>query len=158
MLGGRREITDTILLCTLGQSLDDGTRMNLQRRKESGEITSYEQYWEELNQEFGDSRGMANRQAWEALRLPNEGRTTMQEFRCFWENFLQHWGAVPEATEEEARRLFMQRLPPKERVRMIGESKRILNRRRRLKLRGWPVEMTIHQMRRWMDHQGVHAL
>ena len=61
MLGGRREITDTILLCTLGLSLDDCTRMNLQRRKESGEITSYEQYWEELNHEFGDSQGMGNR-------------------------------------------------------------------------------------------------
>ena len=55
MLGGQHEITDTILLCTLGQSLDDGTMMNLPRRKESVEITSYEQYWEELNQEFGDS-------------------------------------------------------------------------------------------------------
>ena len=41
MLGGRREITDTILLCTLGQSLDDGTRINLQRRKESSEIKGY---------------------------------------------------------------------------------------------------------------------
>ena len=54
--------------------------------------------------------------------------------------------------------MFMQRLPPKERVRMIGESKRILNRHCRLKLRGWPMEMTIHQMRSWMDSQGVHAL
>ena len=54
--------------------------------------------------------------------------------------------------------MIMQRLPPNERFRMIGESKRILNRRRRLKLRGWPMEMTIHQMRSWMDHQGVHTL
>ena len=108
MLGGRCGITDRILLSTMGRLQDDGTRMNLQRRKESSEITSYEQYWEELNPKFGDSQGMANRQAWEALWLRNEGRTTMKEFRCFWEKFLLHWGVVLEPTEEEARTLFMQ--------------------------------------------------
>ena len=40
MLGGRRQITDTILLWTLGgHSLDDGTRMNLQPPRELVEIT-----------------------------------------------------------------------------------------------------------------------
>ena len=54
--------------------------------------------------------------------------------------------------------MFMQKLPPRERVKMIGESKRILNRRRRLKLKGWPTEMTMHQMRSWMGRQGIHVL
>ena len=50
---GRHDITDTILLYIFGQSLDDGYMMNLQRQKESDEITSYERYLEELAMSLG---------------------------------------------------------------------------------------------------------
>ena len=65
MLGGKGEISNTILLCTLGQTLDEGNRLNLQRRVETGEVKTYAQFWEELVQEYGEAMGVGNRQAWE---------------------------------------------------------------------------------------------
>ena len=67
------------------------------------------------------------------------------------------WKAVPDATEMEAHWLLMGCLPKKERERMMVEAKKILARRRRLWLSGWPSNMTVAQMRAWMNTQGVQV-
>ena len=86
-----------------------------------------------------------------------DGVLTSQDFKCFWEKFLRLWKAVPDATELEAHRLLMGCLPKKERERMMGEAKKILGRRRRLRLTGWPSNMTVAQMRAWLNSQGVQV-
>ena len=115
LLGGRREISNSILLCTLGETLDEGNRLNLQRMVEEGEVTTYEEYWQKLVQEYGHKQGVGNRQAWEMMRLTVDGVLTSQEFKCFWEKFLRMWKAVPDASEAEAHRLLLGCLPPSER-------------------------------------------
>ena len=67
LLGGRREISNSILLCTLGETLDEGNRLNQQRMVEEGEVTTYEEYRQKLVQEYGDKQGVGNRQAWELM-------------------------------------------------------------------------------------------
>ena len=64
---------------------------------------------------------------------------------------------MPDATELEAHRLLMGCLPKKERERMMGEAKKILGRQRRLRLTGWPSNMTVAQMRAWLNSQGVQV-
>jgi hypothetical protein len=64
---------------------------------------------------------------------------------------------VPGATEGEAYRWFVSALTQRDRERVIGESKKVLARRKRLRLVGWPAEMTPGQMRSWLDRQGVHV-
>jgi hypothetical protein len=157
MLGGREGISQPTMLGTLGSTLDEGNRLNLQRMQSDGEITTYEEYWLKLVQEYGDKQGVGNRQAWESMRLMTEGVLTSQDFKCFWEKFLRLWKAVPDATELEAHRLLMGCLPKKERERMMGEAKKILGRRRRLQLTGWPSNMTVAQMRAWLNSQGVQV-
>ena len=38
-----------------------------------GDITTYEEYWLKLVQEYGDKQGVGNRQAWESMRLMGDG-------------------------------------------------------------------------------------
>ena len=47
--------------------MDEGNRLNLQRMVEEGEVTTYEEYWQKLVQEYGDKQGVGNRQAWEMM-------------------------------------------------------------------------------------------
>jgi hypothetical protein len=157
MLGGREGISQPTMLGTLGSTLDEGNRLNLQRMYSDGEITTYEEYWQKLALEYGDKQGVGNRQAWESMRLMVDGVLTSQDFKCFWEKFLRLWKAVPDATEMEAHRLLLGCLPKKERERMMGEAKKILARRRRLLLTGWPSNMTVAQMRAWLNTQGVQV-
>ena len=114
-----------------------------------GEVSTYEEYWQKLVQEYGDKQGVGNRQAWQMMRLTVDGVLTSQEFKCFWEKFLRMWKAVPDASEAEAHRLLLGCLSPRERERMVGETKKILGRSRRLLLTGWPAEITATQMRTW---------
>ena len=86
-----------------------------------------------------------------------DGVLTSQEFKCFWEKFLRMWKAVPGASEAEAHRLLLGCFLPKERERMVGETKKILRRQRRMLLTGWPAEMTATQMRAWLSKIGVQA-
>ena len=88
LLGGRKEISNSILLCTLGETLDEGNRLNLQRMVEEGEVTTYEEYWQKLVHEYWDTQGTGTRQAWEMMQLTVDGVLTSQEFKCFWEKFL----------------------------------------------------------------------
>ena len=64
------------MLGTLGSTLDEGNRLNLQRMYSDGEITTYEEYWQKLVQEYGDKQGVGNRQAWESMRLMVDGVLT----------------------------------------------------------------------------------
>ena len=60
LLGGRKEISNSILLCTLGETLDEGNQLSQQRMVEEGEVTTYEEYWQKLLQEYGDKQGVGN--------------------------------------------------------------------------------------------------
>ena len=91
------------------------------------------------------------------MRLTVDGVLTSQEFQCFWEKFLQIWKAVPDASEAEEHCMLSRCLPPRERERMVGETNKILGRRRRVMLTGWLAEITATQMRTWLNQVGVQV-
>ena len=56
LLGGWKEISNSILPCTLGETFDEGNRLNLERMVEEGEVTTHEEYWQKLVQEYGTNK------------------------------------------------------------------------------------------------------
>ena len=65
----------------------------------------YNQFWAELEAEFGSGNGIGNRQTWESLALKFDGSLTLSGFRELWEKFLMLQATVSGVTEVEARAL-----------------------------------------------------
>ena len=154
-VGGRESMTDAQLLSTLETTLDVANQLCCQRRIKSGEVKTFDQFWGELVLEYEGTQGVGNREAWEAHRLNYEGELTSQVFKGYWERFLVLKDMVPGVTEDETYRLLLRALPPKERERVVGEQNRVLARRRRYILQGFP-DFDEGRMRSWL--QGVNVV
>ena len=98
---------DLQLLSFLTLHLDASFQWNVNRRLSSGELVSYNQFWAELEAEFGSGNGIGNRQNWESLALKVDGSLTLSVFRDFWEKFLMLQATVSGVTEVEAYRVLM---------------------------------------------------
>ena len=121
---------DLQLLSFLTLHLDESFRWNVNRRLTSGELVSYNQFWAELEAEFGSGSGIGNRQNWESLALKFDGSLTLSVFREFWEKFLMLQATVSGVTEVEAYRVLMGALPLKDREKVLMEEKRILSHKK----------------------------
>ena len=69
LIGGRNLVHDEQLLTLLSLCLEDSFQLNVNRRLRSGELVTFNQFWAELEAEFGFGSGVGNRQNWESLVL-----------------------------------------------------------------------------------------
>ena len=81
--------------------MDEASQHNCQHRIQKGELTSYTQLWEELEEEYGRVQGLTGRQAWQDVQLTYEGPLTWIAFKGFWENFLTLKDNVEDATDDK---------------------------------------------------------
>ena len=66
-------------------ALDEASQHNCQCRIQKGELTSYMQLWEELEEEYGLIQGVTGKQAWQDVQLTYEGPLTWVAFKEFWD-------------------------------------------------------------------------
>jgi hypothetical protein len=100
LMGGRHSFDDEQLLSLLSLSLDEAFKVNLNCRMSSKALVSFQQFWAELEAEFGFGSGVGNRQTWEALALKFDGLLTLAVFREFWEKFLMLRATISRVTDE----------------------------------------------------------
>ena len=62
-LGGKIAIGEENLMQLLELALNEASQHNCQRRIQKGELTSYTQLWEELEEEYGRIQGVTGKQA-----------------------------------------------------------------------------------------------
>ena len=77
---------------------------------ESGR-TGFTPVWAMLQSRFAPVKALSTRTEWYAIKMRNEGRITRSELHQFWTRFRVAWRNVRDATGEEARRLFLERVP-----------------------------------------------
>ena len=154
LIGGRNLVQDEQRLTLLTCCLEDPFQWNVNRRLRSGELVTFNQFWAELEAEFGTGSGVGNRQNWESLTLKLDGSLTLPVFRQFWEKFLMLRSAVSGVTDEEAYRVLMGALPLKDREKALLEQKRMVSHKKVALLEGWP--MVGHEaMLQWLHANGI---
>ena len=110
-LGGKIAIGEENLMQLLELALDEASQHNCQRRIQKGELTSYTQLWEELEEEYRRIQGVTGKQAWQDMQLTYEGPLTWIAYKGFWENFLTLKDNVEDATDDEAYHILIKQIP-----------------------------------------------
>ena len=91
--------------------LSDVLVQELSVRKMKGEILGFTQVFAMLKARFAGDSGASARRSWHQIALPSSGRISQADWQEFWVKFSKARLLVGDASEEEAVRLLLNRLP-----------------------------------------------
>jgi hypothetical protein len=104
----------------------------------NGAKLSYTAMLAQFQSRYASSKGLTARKIWQEVTMVNEGKTTRADLHEFWIKFCSAWHHVKDATAGEARRLFLERVPPFLSKMCIEEEDNRARRQPTVKLTGIP--------------------
>ena len=103
---------DTVKLENLKGLLDKTSLADFQAKYEANNELTFEEFWEEIDREFGRDATAQNRAAWKKVRLHQSGkRLSLDDWRAFQREFVLRRGRVEDRTENEEWELLIAQLP-----------------------------------------------
>jgi len=117
-------LTEDQKLMLLAGSLDQGTRLELQRRQELGEKVQYQEFWNWMARRFGGDEQSQLRDELRGLRVQNTGKLTLGAWRDFESKFRLIYSRLENPPEEEAQTLLLQQIPELMRKSILREQQR----------------------------------
>ena len=107
-----QEINNVLKLELLEGCLDDVNQKFLRiKQSEVGEKLTFNEIFAKLQDKYSKDQSFGARKRWEEICLMNPGKITSRDWEDFEANFLTAWHGVKDTTEEEARRMLLQKLP-----------------------------------------------
>jgi len=134
-ISGGAKVTDQEMLNYLEPCLPEALRKHITSERQKTKNTyTFAQMKTFLDLRFGDDPTEGARRKWEQVELPKTGRITMMDFLGFEAEFNAARARVKDATDNEARRLVLAKLP-------ISLSKLIFEEEERRNSRDMELEM-----------------
>ena len=107
-----QEINNILKLELLEGCLDDVNQKFLRiKQTEMGDKLTFNEIFAKLQDKYSKDQNIGARKRWDEVCLLNPGKITSREWEDFEANFLTAWKAINDTTEEEARRMLLQKLP-----------------------------------------------
>ena len=102
-------------------TLDPISKKKLKALRNSGQVVTFAHFWAGMKIEFDFSSATFARARWENLVCKNLRNVSFQDWREFETEFLEAWGNVRDATEEEAYKMLLSKIPHKYRDKVFSQ-------------------------------------
>jgi hypothetical protein len=108
-----QNVTDSMKLEFFIAALDDVNKneVKLRHLETSGKLTFSEEF-DRIDAKYARDQPICMRKKWQEVSMVTQGKITAREWQEFVVNFKSARRQVTDSTEEEARRLLLQKLPP----------------------------------------------
>jgi hypothetical protein len=104
-------LTDSQKLALLDLTLDPISKKKLRVMRSQGQPVTFASFWAGMKIEFDSSNTNFARARWEGVTCRNLGNVSFEDWREFETEFLAAWADVHDATEEEAYKLLIPKIP-----------------------------------------------
>ncbi len=91
--------------------IDKESALRMQSLKDSDFGTTYQAFYAKMEDRYGVHRDRGTRQKWQDISIHTEGKISPREWESFRVRFQMAQKEVNDATEEEAYRMFMNKIP-----------------------------------------------
>lgn len=106
-----REYTETQKLTVLEGCVSPGLREEIQLITLEGGKVGFTTVWAMLQTRYAQIKALSARKVWYGLKMRNEEKIQRGDLHEFWVKFKAAWRNVRDATQDQARRLFLDRVP-----------------------------------------------